>query len=104
MEKIHTQTNAGDHLLEDLKSVVKEAESWLSSSTLTGADLKAAKAKFERAITCAKEEVLRYQDLVVDTTKKSVKATDDYVHENPWRSIAISASIGLLLGAVVSRR
>jgi ElaB/YqjD/DUF883 family membrane-anchored ribosome-binding protein len=104
MEKIPTQTGARDQLMNDLKSVIQEAESWLRNSSLTGEDLKAAKEKFERTLVSAKADLIHYQEVVVEKTKEAAKATDEYVHENPWRSIAIGAGIGLLLGVAISRR
>jgi ElaB/YqjD/DUF883 family membrane-anchored ribosome-binding protein len=104
MEKIPTQTGARDQLMNDLKSVIQDAESWLRNSSLTGEDLKAAKEKFERTIAGAKDDLMHYQEVVVEKTKEAAKATDEYVHENPWRSIAIGAGIGLLLGVAISRR
>lgn len=105
MEKIPTQTGARDQLMNDLKAVISDAESWLRSGTsLTGEDLKAAKEKFERTLVGAKDDLVRYQEAVVEKTKYAAKATDEYVHENPWRSIAIGGAVGLLLGVVISRR
>jgi ElaB/YqjD/DUF883 family membrane-anchored ribosome-binding protein len=50
MEKIPTQTGARDQLLADLKTVIQDAEAWLRhGGSLTGEELKAAKAKFESA-------------------------------------------------------
>ena len=45
-----------------------------------------------------------YQGAVVAKTKVAAKATDEFVHENPWRSIAIGATVGLLLGVAISRK
>ena len=104
MEKIPTQTGARDQLMNDLKTVIQDAESWLRNSSLTGDDLKAAKEKFERTLSSAKADLLHYQEVVVEKTKEAAKATDEYVHENPWRSVAIGAGIGLLLGVAIARR
>jgi ElaB/YqjD/DUF883 family membrane-anchored ribosome-binding protein len=41
---------------------------------------------------------------VTEGTKQAVKVTDDYVHENPWRSIGIGAAAGLLIGFLAARR
>jgi ElaB/YqjD/DUF883 family membrane-anchored ribosome-binding protein len=104
MDKIPTQTGARDQLMNDLKTVIQDAESWLRNSSLTGEDLKAAKEKFERTIAGAKADLAHYQEVVVEKTKEAAKATDEYVHENPWRSVAIGAGVGLLLGVAISRR
>jgi ElaB/YqjD/DUF883 family membrane-anchored ribosome-binding protein len=105
MEKIPTQSSARDQLMRDLKNVISDAESWLrSGSSLSGEDLKAAKAKFERTIINAKDGLINLEEAVVEKTKATVKATDDYVQENPWKAIGISAAVGVLIGALISRR
>ena len=38
------------------------------------------------------------------TAKAAAKATDGYVHENPWKSVGIAAGVGLLLGMLIGRR
>jgi ElaB/YqjD/DUF883 family membrane-anchored ribosome-binding protein len=36
--------------------------------------------------------------------KAAAKATDVYVHENPWKAIGISGGLGLLIGFLMGRR
>lgn len=105
MEKIPTQTGARDQLMSDLKSVIQDAESWLrTGGQLTGDELKAARAKFERTIANAKTELMRLEETVVEKSKEAAKATDEYVHENPWTSIGIGAAVGLVMGVLISRK
>jgi ElaB/YqjD/DUF883 family membrane-anchored ribosome-binding protein len=33
-----------------------------------------------------------------------VRATDDYVHEHPWRAVGVAAAVGFLVGLLVNRR
>ena len=40
----------------------------------------------------------------MDRAKDAAKATDDYVHENPWQAIGIAAAVGLVAGLLMSRR
>jgi ElaB/YqjD/DUF883 family membrane-anchored ribosome-binding protein len=44
------------------------------------------------------------QAAAIEAGKEIAATTDDYVQENPWRAIAISAGIGLLVGLVISRK
>ncbi|MET0267387.1 MAG: hypothetical protein ABW202_17450 [Duganella sp.] len=37
-------------------------------------------------------------------SKEAAKHADAYVKENPWRSIAAAASIGLLIGVIIGRK
>jgi ElaB/YqjD/DUF883 family membrane-anchored ribosome-binding protein len=32
------------------------------------------------------------------------QSTDAYVKENPWRSIALAAGVGLLVGVILGRK
>ena len=105
IESIPTKTGARDQLMSDLKSVIQDAEQWLRhGGQLTGDELQAAKAKFERTISSAKADLIRLEEAVVERTKEAAKATDQYVHDNPWKSVAIGAGLGLLVGLVVARR
>lgn len=105
IQSIPTKTGARDQLMNDLKTVIQDAEAWLRhGGHLTGEEFQAAKAKFEQTLSSAKTDLLHLQETVVDGTKEAARATDEYVHENPWKSICIGASIGLLAGFIISRR
>jgi ElaB/YqjD/DUF883 family membrane-anchored ribosome-binding protein len=36
--------------------------------------------------------------------KAAAHATDDFVHDHPWRSIVAAASIGVVVGLLIARR
>ncbi len=105
IESIPTKTGARDQLMSDLKSVIQDAEVWLrNGSQMTGDELQAAKAKFERTLTSAKADLIRLEETVVAKTKEAAKATDDYVQENPWKAVGIGAAAGLFIGLLISRK
>lgn len=105
IEPIPTKTGARDQLMSDLKTVIQDAEVWLrSGSMLTGDDLQAARVKFERTLSGAKAELIRIEEQVVEKTKEAAKATDEYVHENPWKAVGVGAAAGLLIGMLIARR
>jgi ElaB/YqjD/DUF883 family membrane-anchored ribosome-binding protein len=103
MENTSPENGTSEQLMHDFRSLVQGYESCLGSS-LTQDYVKAAKEKFESKITSAKDEIFKYQDKIVEKTKDVSKAADDYVHENPWFSIAVCAGIGLLIGVAVARK
>lgn len=41
------------------------------------------------------------QDTVVRHSRAAARATDDYVHDNPWRSLAVALAAGLVVGLLV---
>jgi ElaB/YqjD/DUF883 family membrane-anchored ribosome-binding protein len=40
----------------------------------------------------------------MEQTKAAARATDTYVHENPWKAVGIAAGAGILFGMLISRR
>ena len=105
IEKIPTQTGARDQLVSDLKSVIQDAEAWLRhGGQLTGDELKAAKAKFERTIVKAKDDIIRLEEAAVEKAKVAAKATDEYVQENPWKAVGVGTAIGVVIGLLIARK
>jgi ElaB/YqjD/DUF883 family membrane-anchored ribosome-binding protein len=105
MEKIPTQTGTRDQLMSDLKTVIQDAEVWLrNGGQLTGDELKAAKAKFEQTLSAAKESLGECQQTVVEKTREAARVTDEYVHENPWKSVGLGAAVGVVIGMLIARR
>jgi len=37
-------------------------------------------------------------------TKDAARATDAYIHENPWQTIGVTAGVGLVVGSLTGRR
>lgn len=105
IEKIPTQTGTRDQLVNDLKTVISDAESWLrNGGQLTGEELRAAKAKFERTLASAKSGLIDLEETVVERTKEAARATDDYVKENPWKSVGLGAAVGVVIGMLIARK
>jgi ElaB/YqjD/DUF883 family membrane-anchored ribosome-binding protein len=40
----------------------------------------------------------------VDQSKAAARATDDYVHDHPWRAIGVAACMGVVIGMLIARR
>ncbi len=105
MEPIPTSTGSRDRLMSDLKSVIADAEVWLrQSGQATGEDFLAAKAKFENTLRNAKADLIRLEERVVEKTKEAAKATDEYVKENPWKSVGLGAAVGIVIGMLIARK
>lgn len=89
----------------EVHSFLADVEDLITATTsLTGEDLARAKAKLSARVTAAKESVARVGGEIADRTRHAVKATDGYVHEQPWRAVGIGAALGLLVGFVLARR
>ena len=60
--------------------------------------------RVQATIVSAKNKLTELQTQTQDAINKGVKNTDAYVHANPWTAIAIAATVGALVGALVARR
>ena len=94
-----------DKLMGDLRVVIADAEELLRmTADEVGESAAAVRARIQTRLNHAKEDLLQLQQTVVARAKAAGLAADEYVHENPWRSIGIGAGIGLLVGLLIGRR
>ena len=94
-------------LVEDLKTVVADAEELLkASASQIGERIAAARAKAEESLKAAKDRLCQEEVAVMAMakTKAAAKATDDYVRTNPWKALGITAAVGFVLGILAIRR
>jgi len=94
-----------DKLIADVKVVIADAEELLrATANQAGDKITDARAKIQDHLNRAKESLADAQSLVVERAKAVGHATDDYVHDNPWRSVGIAAGVGFLVGLLIGRR
>jgi ElaB/YqjD/DUF883 family membrane-anchored ribosome-binding protein len=60
--------------------------------------------RVESSINHAKAATREGARMAVESTRKAAKATDEYVHENPWKAIGVTAVLGVLVGALLRRK
>ena len=90
-----------DELVSDAKVVLEDVEALLDeAASASGERAHALRARASEALDRAKQRLSDAQAAVANNTR----ATDDFVHENPWGSIGIAAGVGFLVGLLVSRR
>jgi ElaB/YqjD/DUF883 family membrane-anchored ribosome-binding protein len=94
-----------DKLVADLKVVVADAEELLrATASQAGEKVSAARERIQASLATAKVKLGEAERALVEKSKIAAKATDDYVHENPWQAVGIAAAAGLVLGVLISRR
>ncbi|HEX7926545.1 MAG TPA: DUF883 family protein [bacterium] len=94
-------------LLDEFDAVVSETEQLLKSisgSVASGEMTSTMRAKLEQNLRDAKERLVDLEKTIIKHGRDAARAADDYVHENPWRSVGIAAGVGFLLGILLSRR
>lgn len=94
-----------DKLIADMKVVVGDAEELLRVTAGQAGDKAAElRSKLQANLAHARASLADAQALVVDRAKQVGRATDDYVHDNPWRSVGVAAGIGFIVGLLIGRR
>ncbi|MEO8417525.1 MAG: DUF883 family protein [Methylophilaceae bacterium] len=92
-------------LMDDFKVVVADAEALLQATVNQGGEKMAeVRAKAEESLKVVKVRMAEAQAALLARTKEAAKATDAYVHENPWRAIGVAAGVGLVIGLLIGRR
>jgi ElaB/YqjD/DUF883 family membrane-anchored ribosome-binding protein len=92
-------------LVSDMKVVVADAEEILRATAgVAGDKMGDLRERFGERLRDAKLRLADAEAALVDRTKAAARATDDFVHENPWRAVGVAAGIGLLLGVIIGRR
>jgi len=98
-------TSNNEKLVKDIKSVVEDAEAMLRETAgKTGKEVAALHASMTDRLAVAKDKLIAAEEAVLEKTKQAAKATDEYVHENPWQSAIIAGGVGFLIGYLASSR
>ena len=94
-----------DKLMSDLRVVISDAEELLRmTADEAGEGAADLRGRVQATMNHAKIELIHLQEAAVAKVKAAGHATDEFVHENPWKSIGIAAGVGLVVGLLVSRR
>lgn len=94
-----------EKLINDLHQGIADSEELLK---LTAAEVSASAVALRERVRLrlerAKTELAHLQKVTVEKAKAAGHATDEFVHENPWKSIGIAAGMGLVVGLLIGRR
>jgi ElaB/YqjD/DUF883 family membrane-anchored ribosome-binding protein len=94
-----------DQLVSDLKNVMTDAEALLkATSAQTGDRIQEVRARAEQSLREAKVRLGEVEEQALRRAREMADATQEYVRDNPWRSVGVAAGVGLLLGLLISRR
>ncbi len=94
-----------DTLVEDFGSMITEAEDLLKrSGTASGDAARELRTEVESKLLAAKLRLQELEGVAIDSARAAKKATNEYVHENPWQAVGIAAAVGLVVGLLMNRR
>jgi ElaB/YqjD/DUF883 family membrane-anchored ribosome-binding protein len=93
-----------EQLIADFQVVMDDAEALLKATANHGDDkIEELRAKARESMRKVGERISQSQAALMANGKKAVKATDLYVHDNPWAALGIAGGVGLVLGLLMRR-
>lgn len=84
--------------LDDIERLMREA------ADATGDKASELRENAMRSLRRTRETLYDTQDEILAQGRRAMRATDDYVHDNPWRAITVAGVVGVLIGAIICRR
>lgn len=102
---IELSTDHKEKLMSDLRTVIADAEEVLRVTADQASEGTAElRTRMKARMAQAKDSLSTLQASAVARAKAAGAATDDYVHEHPWKAIGAAAGVGLIIGLLISRR
>ncbi len=94
-----------DKLMSDLRVVISDAEELLRmTADQAGEGAADIRSRVQARLNQAKADLVHLQEAAVARVKAAGHATDEFVHDNPWKAIGIAGGIGLVIGLLIGRR
>jgi ElaB/YqjD/DUF883 family membrane-anchored ribosome-binding protein len=94
-----------DKLMDDLRVLAADAEELLKATAGQAGDKVAnVRARAQASVDAAKLRLTAAGERVTAGSREAAKATDAYVHQNPWQSIGVATGLGVLLGYLIGRK
>ena len=91
--------------MEDLRLVMSDAVELLRATVnQAGEGAAAARARIQDSLQTVKARMATAEDAAIERTHQAVKEAEQYVHDNPWQAIGISACAGLIVGMLIAKR
>jgi ElaB/YqjD/DUF883 family membrane-anchored ribosome-binding protein len=97
--------NTIDSASADMKVLMKDAQALLTAAaSMTGEKADALRTRGMELLDRAMGKASQYQGQAVIKSKELAETADVYVKDNPWRTVAAAASVGLLVGIYLGRK
>lgn len=94
-----------DKLIADLRVVIADAEELLkATANQAGEKVDELRARVRENLANARLKLADAEAAVIDKTRAAARATDDYVHDHPWKSVGVAAGVGFVIGLLIGRR
>lgn len=94
-----------ERLISDLQKVIADAEELMQATAhQTEGKVVELRERITDNLRNARHKLVDVEASIKEKTKEMARATDDYVHDHPWRAIGTAAGVGLVIGLLIGRR
>jgi ElaB/YqjD/DUF883 family membrane-anchored ribosome-binding protein len=103
LQRLKANVNdTNDRLSDDLKDLVAASEELLrSTASYAGDEVDGARAKLKRQLDQARGAANGWQRVAAEKAGRLSAVSNEYVHENTWKSIGIAALVGAAISLLV---
>jgi ElaB/YqjD/DUF883 family membrane-anchored ribosome-binding protein len=70
----------------------------------TGERVAAARHKMRESLHRGRSELQRMQAQAGESARRAAYEVDDYVHTNPWKTMAVVGLLGVVIGMLITHR
>jgi ElaB/YqjD/DUF883 family membrane-anchored ribosome-binding protein len=94
-----------EKLVGDVREVLADVDSLFRQAAAAGGDeARQLRRRAEDLLEKAQVQFATMREEVVTRGRDTARATDEWVHDNPWSSIGAGVAIGLVIGFLIARR
>ena len=94
-----------EQLASDARQVLDDVQALLAQAAeSSGQQAQDLRSRAAEQLKRAQARLGELQQSTVERSRAAMHATDDWVHLHPWGAVGLGASVGFLIGLLVSRR
>ena len=92
-----------DSMRSTLRNLITECDALLGQLGEEGSRrYQSTMRAFDRQLQQARDDLDDLQYSAMRRARQTIRAADEYAHENPWRTSAGAAATGILIGALIA--
>jgi ElaB/YqjD/DUF883 family membrane-anchored ribosome-binding protein len=94
-----------DEAQAHVNEAIGDAEDMLAqAANSTGEKAAELRDRALKKLKALRERMDEARETALRQSKAAALATDEYVHDHPWRSIVAAAGVGVVIGLLIARR
>ncbi|KAF7598397.1 MAG: hypothetical protein CGU28_12170 [Candidatus Dactylopiibacterium carminicum] len=92
-------------LLDQSQEILQKTEALITeAASATGKEAEALQERILKGLREARSRLTDAEEVALEKARHAARATDEYVHEHPWKAIGVGAALGVVVGLLIARR